>query len=210
MHNREFTIATLLVLAACTAAADPAPAPGEPAAASSAGPAETAGTESETALPALTAEGWGPLTIGMTLEDVIAAAGPDAEPEAVGGPEPEYCDQFRPARAPEGLYVMIEQGVLTRISVTAPAGIETDSGLSVGDSAAAVRSAYGDALHAQPHTYLEPPAEYLTVWTVGDPGDRPYTDDPAARGIRFETDERKIVERIHAGSPSIQYVEGCL
>ena len=39
----------------------------------------------------------------------------------VGGAEPETCDQFHPARAPEGLLVMIENGVLTRITLAAPA-----------------------------------------------------------------------------------------
>ena len=73
-----------------------------------------------------------------------------------------------------------------------------------------MRAAYGDRLHAEPHHYLELPAEYLTVWAVGDPGDEPYTEDPAARGIRYETDLDRRVETIHAGGPSIQYVEGCL
>ena len=51
----------------------------------------------------LTAEGWDGLRIGMTRAEVVAAAGEDANPEAVGGPEPEMCDEFRPADAPECL-----------------------------------------------------------------------------------------------------------
>jgi hypothetical protein len=53
----------------------------------------------------------------MTLAEVTAAAGPDSDPDSVGGAEPESCDQFRPANAPEGVLVMIEQGKLTRISL---------------------------------------------------------------------------------------------
>src|SRR5690606_9967730 len=51
----------------------------------------------------ITADGWGPLRIGMTRDEVVAAAGDDANPDAVGGPDPQRCDQFRPARAPAGL-----------------------------------------------------------------------------------------------------------
>ncbi len=36
----------------------------------------------------------------------------------MGGPDPESCDQFRPLDAPEGVLVMIQEGVLTRITVT--------------------------------------------------------------------------------------------
>lgn len=179
-------------------------------------PANGADTEEQTteATPpaeealTLTAEGYGPLRVGMTLDEVTAAMGPDADPEAVGGPEPEYCDQFRPENAPEGVLVMIEQGVLTRISLIEP-GVTTDRGISVGDSAAAVREAYGDALEVSPHTYVDPPGEYLTWWASGAP-EGEYTNDEAARGIRYEIGEDGNVQVIHGGGPAIQYVEGCL
>lgn len=38
----------------------------------------------------------------------------------MGGPDPEACDQFRPERAPEGMLLMVEDGRLTRISLTGP------------------------------------------------------------------------------------------
>lgn len=158
--------------------------------------------------PALTAEGYGPLRIGMTRAEIEAAMGEDSDPDSVGGPEPERCDQFRPARAPEGLLVMVEDGRLTRISLTRGARIETDRGLGLGAAAAAVRAAYGPALVAMPHEYQDPPAEYLTAWSLGRPA--PDVADPAARGLRYEIGEDGKVETIHAGGPSIQYVEGCL
>ena len=65
----------------------------------------------------LTAEGLGALKIGMTLAEVTAAVGPDSNPGAVGGADPQACDEFHPERAPDGVIVMIEQGVLTRISL---------------------------------------------------------------------------------------------
>lgn len=150
----------------------------------------------------LTAEGWDGLRIGMTRAEVVAAAGEDANPEAVGGPEPEMCDEFRPTAAPEGLLVMIEQGILTRISVHEANGIATPTGIQVGDPGDLVLRAYGDRVIVEPHKYVDPPAGYLTVWEGDAAGER--------RGIRYEIGQDGHVTHIHAGSGSIEYVEGCL
>lgn len=157
---------------------------------------------------ALTSTGWGPLKIGMTLAEVTAAAGPDANPDAVGGADPESCDQFRPANAPEGILVMMERGMLTRISLVEMSPLKTGKGLGIGDTAAAVKAAYGDAATAGPHKYQDAPAEYITVWD-GGPRTEPYVQDEAARGVVYEIDGTGNVGAIHAGGPSIQYVEGC-
>jgi hypothetical protein len=159
--------------------------------------------------PVLTAEGYGPLRIGMTLAEVAAAMGPDSDPAAVGGPEPERCDQFRPARAPEGLLVMIEEGRLTRISLYDGAQVATDKGLRVGAARAEVRAAYGAELRSEPHEYESPEGEYLTLWTKGAPPPGSAAG-PNARGIRYEVAGDGRVATIHAGGPSIQLVEGCL
>ena len=172
------------------------------------GAAATPPAESPPSGDALTAEGWGPLRIGMTLDEVVAAAGPDSDPEAIGGPEPEYCDQFRPEQAPEGLLVMIEQGVLTSISIFEPSTLRTDRGFGIGSTAAEIKAAYGDAATVEPHHYVGPPAEYITAWNGGRPSE-PYVQDPNARGISYETDESGVVTLIKVGGPSIQYVEGC-
>jgi hypothetical protein len=209
--------ALALLIAACGSEADRA----APAAPETAAPAPAAvppaanegGMATEPAPspagPVLTAEGYGPLRIGMTIAEVNAALGPDSDPDAVGGPEPESCDQFRPARAPEGLLVMVEDGRLTRITIYGEAPVATDRGLRVGATAAQVRAAYGAALRAEPHEYQEPPAEYLTVWTRGAPA-ADGTIDAAARGLRYEVASDGRVAAIHGGGPSIQYVEGCL
>ncbi len=156
----------------------------------------------------LTSMGWGPLEIGMSLEEVTEALGPDSDPEAVGGPDPEFCDQFRPEGAPEGLLVMIKEGVLTRISIFEPAEVETDRGFGIGSEADEIKAAYGDEAEVMTHFYIGEPAEYITVWTQGEIGPD-GTDDPDARGIRYETDENQRVTMIHVGGPSIQYIEGC-
>ena len=157
----------------------------------------------------LTAEGFGPLRIGMSRAEVVEALGEDSEPDSVGGPEPERCDEFRPARAPEGLLVMIEDERLTSIALVDEAKVLTDRGLGLGATAASVRSAYGQALRAGPHKYEGAPAEYLTAWTMNAPKGDEYSNDPAARGIRYEIGGKGRVQAIHAGGPSLQYVEGC-
>lgn len=168
---------------------------------------EGAVAEKRAAAPVLTPEGFGPLRIGMTLAEVTAALGPDSEPNAVGGADPESCDQFRPARAPEGVLVMMEAGRLTRISLIRQAAVKTDRGVGLGSSAAEVKAAYRGAAVSSPHKYRNAPSEYLTFWSrKAVAGDR---STPSDRGMVYEVDERGTVDLIHAGGPSIQYVEGC-
>ncbi|MBF0664690.1 MAG: hypothetical protein IR159_03965 [Brevundimonas sp.] len=192
--------AATLALAACGAPPpEPADAPVEPAAPTS--PMEPG--QPVSAAMKLTAQGYGPLRIGMTVGEIEAAMGPDAAPEAVGGPDPASCDMFRPAQAPEGLLVMVENGVLTSVWVSRNAAVETDRALNVGDTAAEVKRVYGDAAQVEPHKYVPAPAEYITVWTTSD------RQGPAARGLTYEIGPDGRVESIAGGGPSIRYVEGC-
>jgi hypothetical protein len=200
--------AAALLLAGCGGAETNPPSgetPGSNATAAVAPPARAA----PAAEAALTAEGFGPLRIGMTRAQVVAALGEDSDPEAVGGPDPASCDEWRPARAPEGLLVMIEEGRLTRISLIDGSKVKTERGLGLGAAAAAVRSAYGSALRAGPHKYEEPPAEYLTVWAKDAPRDDKSEIPATARGIVYEVGGKGAVHAIMAGGPSILYVEGC-
>jgi len=159
---------------------------------------------------ALTADGWGPLRIGMSMAEITAALGPDANPDAVGGPDPESCNQFRPERAPEGMLLMVEQGVLTRISLIGESALKTDRGFGIGDTAAELKAAYGASAVANPHHYSGLPAEYIAAWTNVQPAPGEYVQDANARGIVYETGLDSRVESVHAGGTSIQYVEGCL
>ncbi len=192
----------VLMLAAC-GAPDSEPAPAAP-------PAAPAGPVTPVDANALTARGWGPLRIGMTKAEVEAALGPDSNPGAVGGAEPDVCDQWRPERAPDGLLVMIQDGVLTRISVAEPSTLKTDRGFGVGDTAAAIKTAYGAAAVSQPHKYSSAPAEDIFVWTSGGPATpNAWVDDAAARGVRYEINGEGQVGIVHVGGPAIQLVEGC-
>ncbi len=174
-----------------------------PEAPTSAPPADSAPADANV----LTAEGLGPVRIGMTAAEVAAAWGADSQPEAVGGAEPGVCDQFHPAGAPVGVNVMIQDGRLTRITLINESPIKTDRGFGLGDRALAIKQAYGGAIVAEPHKYVAAPAENLFSWARG--GSTDYVEDPTARGVRYEIDESGLVAQIHAGDPSIQLVEGC-
>jgi hypothetical protein len=151
----------------------------------------------------LTPDGWGPLRIGMSRAQVVAAAGEDANPDAVGGPDPQTCDEFHPRNAPEGVLVMIQQGVLTRITVSKNPDITTPAGIRVSDRGATVLAKLGAQARAEPHKYWEPPAKYVTVW-------RAAPSDSERRGIRYEINSDDVIVHLRGGGPSIEYVEGCL
>jgi hypothetical protein len=107
------------------------------------------------------------------------------------------------------MLLMVEAGRLTRISLIREAKVKTDRGLGLGVPAAAVRAAYGGKVGATPHKYVEAPAEYLTVWAKGG-GPADQAVPPHSRGIQYVVDQTGKVATIHAGGPSILYVEGCL
>lgn len=198
--NRLVASAAVLSLGACGAPpAEPeAPArPPEPAS------APTLPGTPVSAANKLTAQGYGPLRIGMTRAEVEAALGPDANPEAVGGPDSASCDMFRPERAPEGLLAMVENGVLTSVWVSRNAAVETDRALNIGDTAAEVKRVYGAAAEVMSHKYADAPSEYITVWSTTD------HQSAAARGLKYEIGQDGRVQSIAGGGPSIQYVEGC-
>lgn len=196
MIRRLLLTTAVLVLAAC-GAPEPEPAP-EP----SPTPAP------QPAADVLTAQGFGPLRIGMTRAEVEAALGPDSNPGAIGGPDPASCDIFHPARAPQGMMVMVEDGVLTSIWLRSGSTLKTDRGFGVGDAATAIKAAYGPLAYVSPHKYAAAPAEYITTWSVG--GTAGYVQDPTARGIAYHIGTEGRAEQVAAGGPSIQYVEGCL
>jgi hypothetical protein len=195
------SLALAAALAACNFAAE-------------APPAETPETPAATAPPvvdanAITSNGWNTLRVGMTRAEVTAAVGATATPGAVGGADPQACDLFHPANAPQGMLVMIQQDVLTSIIVRNNTELKTDRNFGVGSTAAEIKAAYGVSAVSEPHKYVEG-AEYITVWTVGGPtASAPFVQDPHARGVRYETNAQGVVTAVHAGGPSIQNVEGC-
>ena len=145
----------------------------------------------------LTPAGWGPVRIGMTREQVAKALKVELTGDAFDN-EGSCIELFPQSEELKGTYFMFLDGKLSRISVVESGKIATPRGIIVGSSADEVRTLYGEKLQAEPHHYLDLPAEYLTYWLK-----------PAKSGVRFETDAQQRVETIHAGNDSIQLVEGC-
>ena len=188
----------LLALAACNApeGAKTPPESAAPATAPDAAAAEV-----------LTPQGYGPLKIGMTQAEVDAAVGPP--PANAAEAEPSECRQYHPPRAPEGLLVMMEKGVLTRLSAIKGSTVKTEDGVGVGYDAEQLKATYGAAARVTPHKYQDAPSAYVTTWPGKGDLLGSYVTDPAARGLVFEIGQDGKVAFIQAGGPSIQYVEGC-
>jgi hypothetical protein len=145
----------------------------------------------------LTPSGWGPARIGMTRAQVSKALKTELEGDAFDN-EGSCVELVGADNALPGLYFMFEEGKLTRISAAEPSTVATPRDMHAGSSAEDVRKAYGVGLKVEPHKYEDAPAEYLTFWLK-----------PEKSGVRFETNMQGKVESIHAGTASIQYVEGC-
>lgn len=189
LHRVTAVLAAGLLASACSPA--PASGSGEP-------PAQTPKVAPEPeAGPFLTPGGLGPIRIGMTEAEVRAAVGPNRL-DGDTGDDFEGCKEMQLKGNLAGVWVMLQEDEVTRITLGEGSTHKTDKGLGVGSSAAQVRAAYGAALQVEPHKYAGEGAEYLTVWTK-----------PETEGLRYETAQNGIVDTIHAGGGSIRYVEGC-
>lgn len=145
----------------------------------------------------LTPSGWGPVRIGMNRDQVSKALHAGLEGDAFDN-EGSCIELYSSDPKLAGLYFMFLDGKLSRVSAGDKSRIDTPRGMGVGATADEIRKAYGEKLKAEPHHYLDLPAEYLTYWVK-----------PEKSGVRFETDAQRKVESIHAGNSSIQYIEGC-
>ncbi len=226
-------------LAACRpapAAPDEAAAPAGrvapvPAAAAVVAPAST--PVARPAMPRneqiITPGGLGSVRIGMSEAEALAALGDGWRTATPIEDEPGSCRHIVRG-ADEGPYwpvsYMLEGGRVARVELSLPTegsdmavaeggravglAIRSERGIGLGASEAEVRRAYGEAVRAEPHTYDDPPARYLNVWTRGGPTvEGEFVQASDARGIQFVTDRSQRVVTIHAGGPAMQYVEGC-
>lgn len=146
---------------------------------------------------ALTAEGYGPVKIGMRVDQASKALAVNLRPEE-DAPDPE-CHHVSGGDAAPGLAFMVQHGRIVRVSLySGPSVIRTDRGIGLGDNMLKVKQTYVAGLADEPHEYLGPTARYLTWW-----------NEKSHRGIRFETDEDGNVDTMHAGNEAIFLVEGC-
>lgn len=202
IRNAILSSVALLALAACNAP-EPAKAPAGQAPEA----VESASSTPIAAAEVLTPQGYGPLRIGMTQAEVDAAVGPP--PADAADAEPSECRQYQPSRGPKGVLVMMEKGVLTRLTAIRGSDVKTEGGVGVGYDGERLKADYGAAAEVTPHKYQDAPAAYVTTWPGADRLLNTHVMDSAARGLRFEIGQDGKVAFIHAGGPSIQYVEGC-
>lgn len=143
----------------------------------------------------VTARGAGPIVVGMSVDELRQAAGEVAVP---GGAASE-CSYVHPPGAPAGLSVMLAAGRVARVDVDS-AGVRTEAGIAVGDTATRVTEAYGARAVATPHKYV-PGGQYLTV-TSAEPAD-------STLRLVFEVEDGRVA-RFRAGRmPEVAQVERC-
>jgi hypothetical protein len=153
----------------------------------------------ETRRPATTAwvvtpDGIGAIRVGMTADELRRAVGdvPGANPTA-------DCSYVRPSSAPAGVSVMLAHGQVARVDIDS-AGVRSDAGVAVGDSAAKVADVYATRMTATPHKYI-PGAQYLTVRSAS-PAD-------STRRMVFETENGRVTRFRTGRVPEVEWVERC-
>ncbi len=185
-------VSLIALLAAC----GPAPEkPSEPAPPAATAPA-TAPTPAPAATPSaptkvIGLEGLGDLKIGQP----VPAGGTWAERGAQTG------DACRTVSSPDypGVYAIVEQGKVQRITVGQRSDVKLVEGVGVGSTEKDVKSWFG-GFREEPHKYQDAPAKYLTAPNAA-------SGDPA---VRFEIGTDGKVSLIHVGvMPALGYVEGC-
>ena len=197
MHTRSIFTALVALAAACKVERTPASSADTTTAGPStqtapAPPDTVSGQSSADAEWTVTADGIGALRVGMTAEDLRRVGGDFTMPTG-------RCVYVRPSRLPVGVMVMLGDGVVARVDVDS-AGVRTDSGISVGDSAGKVASVYGDRVTSTPHKYVQG-GRYLSV--------RPASPSDSTRRIVFETENGRVM-RFRAGRlPEVAWVERC-
>lgn len=139
----------------------------------------------------LTLEGLGVLRIGQPVPQ-----GSDWKPRGA-----QISDACVTVSSPDypGVYAIVEDGAVRRISVGERSDIKLVEGIGPGSTEKAVNAAL-PGFRATPHKYVARPAKYLTAPNA-------ESGDPA---VRFEIDEHGRVSVMHVGTmPVLEYVEGC-
>ena len=151
----------------------------------------TAGAQRRTI--AVSAQGAGPVRVGMTVAEARQATG-----EAIVTEDSiiRECDYVRLSGLPDGISLMVVEGIVSRIDVSS-AGITTAEGARIGDSESRIDSLYGNSVVRQPHEYTD--GSYLIVPATGDTSYR----------LVFETDGNAVTKYRAGLLPMVQWVEGC-
>ncbi len=138
--------------------------------------------------------GIGPTKIGMTLQQLNTALNENFS--LPKDKEEQDCFYVHPSKHPSVSFMILDDR-FARVDVD-ERGTLTSDGIQIGNTEADAERVYGNKLKTTPHAYTGPEGHYLTVLSKDK-----------THGIRFETDQGRIV-RFYAGRVhAIQLVEGC-
>jgi hypothetical protein len=141
--------------------------------------------------------GLGPLRAGLALPQagvVLKGAITIAE-----GEESNLCGYADWPTAPAGVFILVEQGIISRIEVDS-ASVPTSAGARVGDTEARIDSLYRGRVERQLHPYTD--GRYLIVRA-------PVAEDAGDYRIVFETDGRRVTKYRAGRYPAVSYAEAC-
>jgi hypothetical protein len=141
-----------------------------------------------------TPDGIGAIRVGMTADELRTAVG-----EIAGANATADCSYVRPSSAPPGVSVMLARGQVVRVDVDS-AGVRSDAGVAVGDSASKISDAYEARVTATPHKYV-PGSRYFTVRSTS-PGD-------TSRRMVFETKNGRVTRFRTGRVPEVDWIERC-
>ena len=142
--------------------------------------------------------GFGPVRVGMTVQEAGAALGTRLVP--VIDPPDEECAAYGPESGFDGVAFLVARGVVARTDVSA-GSTQTPEGVALGQSEDEAQRRYGGRLAVGDHDYLVG-GRYLTLIPTA----------PADEGFRLviETDGRKVTALRAGRLPEVEYSEGCL
>ncbi|NEO84596.1 MAG: hypothetical protein F6J87_10135 [Spirulina sp. SIO3F2] len=143
--------------------------------------------------------GFGPIQVGMTIEQAEAATGMTFKSESSGGEE-YGCEYYR-VEAFDGIALMVTDGTIARVELRKP-NLATISGAKLGSTEAQIRNLYPGQIQAEPHEYI-PNGKYL-LYVPKDADSQDYR-------VIFEVDAQGNVVAIRSGQlPEVGYIEGCV
>ena len=157
---------------------------------------ERAAAYSETGSLTLTENGYGPLAIGMTVQDAAQAIGAQrfAALSSNSG-----CEYVKLPNTPAGLRVMAIRDTVVRVDVDS-GRVASGLGARIGDPEWRVRDLYGSRVTVQPAKYVAGGHTMLVS---------PIPPTDSGRRMVFETDGSRITSYRVGRVPEVQWVEGC-
>ena len=145
----------------------------------------------------LRADGYGPVTFGMSIEEASKTLSMPLSSNSPEQDEPS-CFYVYPFGEPGTVGFMVRDNKIVRVDVHFEnPDIKTDRGIKFGSTTADVQKAY-ENIKIEAHPYGGPDEKYLIY------------DDQKNHQIIFETDQNGNVTSLRSGrKPEVEFIEGC-